>query len=1141
MLNSYLFLILFMKSFSHCFLRVPTNSKEGRAASFRRRASDTLVLLYLVALMSSGWVVSARDIHVRNLHDNGKDSLRQALQDNDALGGGNVIVFDPGVVGTITLTNRELIISTRVDIRGPGASLLRINANEGSRVFHLLYRQGILPTVIAGVTIANGKAPEGEPGGGVRSEASLALEDCVVINNQAVTGAGLWAGYDPGQITSALRCLFTRNEAEGFGGAIRSYTGLQLSYCTISGNGAGIGGGIFKDDPRGALESPNLCQGCTISGNFAMGFGGGLSSEHDKFQVVSTVIAGNSGSADTSDIEGIVLSRGYNFIGNKSDSRGWGALGDQIGTPESPLDPLLGPLQYNGGPSWTMAPLPQSPLIDQGKILTSAGFGDQRGQTRTYDDPAIPNAIDGDGTDIGAYESNGLPCDSPVPMTTPVITRQPRSVTTCVGSPVVLSVEATGECLFYEWRKFGRTSSRSTQNTLRIEAVHPAQSGAYDVVVRNTFGSVVSAVVTVTVQSPDQCAGNRVINGSFELATYRGDGDVYSTEPRFGLLGWTYPTGPNQFFLEYGERFGAARYFDGRQAVCLNGDGIPVTLSQIIPTDVGHNYLLSFRQGDEGMFPSMSAVKVTIGEESRLFTRRNSIGFKPQSWEFTATSNRTTIAFSDATPTPASAPFKSPFLDAVRVRDITFRPLDFGTPIPIGSGVVAKLPAGTSQNGMNFGFYATGNNTEEGIFAHIEGQLTAVADLGTFIPGGSGKFIAFTPPDPIVPPNPSTPPNPIISGNNLAFYGRGSDGQEGIYRSINGELQKVADLRTTIPGGTGGFETFASRSLPADPCIDGQNVSFFAASSGGQNGIYAMIDGALARIADTHTTEPNGTSTFVAFGTETSISGENVAFSAATSENKQGLFASIDGEIKTVADESTAIPDGAGTFVSFATEGEISPKPVISGDSVAFIGRGSGIQQGIYLSSKGPLHALAGTILTTIADTSTAIPSGVGNFTSFSSVSISDGDVAFYGQGEEGQGGIYHKSGNSLVKIIDLKDSLDGQSIASLQFSSFGLDHALLGYSATLSDGTQAIYSAVVVPGPEPLRITSTEALGKDIRLTFTSELDHNYQVQGRADLSSAIWQPVEGSVPGTGDTAEVVIKNALLGSLQFYQIQQLP
>ncbi len=80
---------------------------------------------------------------------------------------------------------------------------------------------------------------------------------------------------------------------------------------------------------------------------------------------------------------------------------------DQIGTTAAPLDPLLGTLQNNGGPTFTRALLMGSPAIDKGKRDTIAGLTtmvDQRGMARPFDVLNLPNAMGGDGSDIGAFE-----------------------------------------------------------------------------------------------------------------------------------------------------------------------------------------------------------------------------------------------------------------------------------------------------------------------------------------------------------------------------------------------------------------------------------------------------------------------------------------------------------------------------------------------------------------------------------------------------------------------------------------------------------------------------------------------------------------------------------------------------------------
>jgi hypothetical protein len=103
------------------------------------------------------------------------------------------------------------------------------------------------------------------------------------------------------------------------------------------------------------------------------------------------------------DIEGTVTSHGYNLIGNSDGAGITAQTGDQIGTGLAPIDPLLGQLQDNGGPTKTRALLSGSPAIDRRNSSQSATT-DQRGFARPVDDPTRGNATNGDGSDIGAFE-----------------------------------------------------------------------------------------------------------------------------------------------------------------------------------------------------------------------------------------------------------------------------------------------------------------------------------------------------------------------------------------------------------------------------------------------------------------------------------------------------------------------------------------------------------------------------------------------------------------------------------------------------------------------------------------------------------------------------------------------------------------
>ena len=100
---------------------------------------------------------------VPNTLDSGAGSLRDAIK---AASSGDTIVFDPGLNGqTITLTSDELTISKSLDIEGPGAGPAghqRQRCQPGLR--HQPEPKPVTVT-IAGLTIANGRAPDGGGGG----------------------------------------------------------------------------------------------------------------------------------------------------------------------------------------------------------------------------------------------------------------------------------------------------------------------------------------------------------------------------------------------------------------------------------------------------------------------------------------------------------------------------------------------------------------------------------------------------------------------------------------------------------------------------------------------------------------------------------------------------------------------------------------------------------------------------------------------------------------------------------------------------------------------------------------------------------------------------------------------------------------
>jgi hypothetical protein len=167
-----------------------------------------------------------------------------------------------------------------------------------------------------------------------------------------------------------------------------------------------LGGGIYS--------SGGTISNCTISDNIVLFFGnGGGICNGGTLEIGNTILNREAGSAENIfNNGGTITSAGYNV----SNDDGGGYLngpGDLINT-----DPLLGPLQDNGGPTFTYALLPGSPAIDAGDpSFTPPPWYDQRGP----DFYRLRN----DRIDIGSFELQEGPAVTPTPTPTPTPTATP--------------------------------------------------------------------------------------------------------------------------------------------------------------------------------------------------------------------------------------------------------------------------------------------------------------------------------------------------------------------------------------------------------------------------------------------------------------------------------------------------------------------------------------------------------------------------------------------------------------------------------------------------------------------------------------------------------------------------------------------
>ncbi len=86
----------------------------------------------------------------------------------------------------------------------------------------------------------------------------------------------------------------------------------------------------------------------------------------------------------------------------------------------------------------------------------------------------------------------------------PLITRQPDSLTVCLGEQAIFSVAATGDSLSYQWYKNGSPINGATDSVLILPAVSASDEALYTVVVSGICSPSVSADAQLIVNEPPQ-------------------------------------------------------------------------------------------------------------------------------------------------------------------------------------------------------------------------------------------------------------------------------------------------------------------------------------------------------------------------------------------------------------------------------------------------------------------------------------------------------------------------------------------------------------------------------------------------------------------------------------------------------------
>jgi hypothetical protein len=262
---------------------------------------------------------------------------------------------------------------------------IHLEPEEGGAVYNA-GSLNISYSTISGNSV-DGVSAVGAFGGGIYNAGELTLSYSSVSQNLArndfVAGARGGGVYNAGTMTLSHSTVWQNQSFHidnlAYGNGIFNAGTLTVDSSTISlntGYYASAGGAIYN---QGTLRIGHS----TITHNAVFGEAGGI---YGPVQLLrDTILAGNQGN----DLTGQISSSGYNLIGNTHGASGFNDT-DLLN-----VNPMLGPLHYNGGPTPTHALLPGSPAIDAGDN-TGAPEWDQRG-------PGFPRIVN-DVIDIGAFE-----------------------------------------------------------------------------------------------------------------------------------------------------------------------------------------------------------------------------------------------------------------------------------------------------------------------------------------------------------------------------------------------------------------------------------------------------------------------------------------------------------------------------------------------------------------------------------------------------------------------------------------------------------------------------------------------------------------------------------------------------------------
>lgn len=245
----------------------------------------------------------------------GAGSLREALADVNASGGGHIILTN--ATGRIPLTHSLPAIAFDTTLDGPGPELLSLSSPSTDGLLRILPGTHVTVSGVgfSGCSTTNWMAN----GAAISNAGTLVISSCRFTSNSTLASGGAIyssgilslsdSSFDGNTVTRAsgggggalcvvsgrldiARCSFRSNSVAGSPGT-ETYSGV-LQYSQLYGGGDALGGALFLSDSDALLDRVQF-QGNSATGGIYDGaaHGGGIFSRRTRLSMTNSILEGN--------------------------------------------------------------------------------------------------------------------------------------------------------------------------------------------------------------------------------------------------------------------------------------------------------------------------------------------------------------------------------------------------------------------------------------------------------------------------------------------------------------------------------------------------------------------------------------------------------------------------------------------------------------------------------------------------------------------------------------------------------------------------------------------------------------------------------------------------------------------------------